>query len=425
MIAAPTIARRVPATLVGPHGLRSDRLRWLAFWAMIASYALFSSSTPEQFGAAELVIGVCLIALVGMRGLSSVGLARRQDTPFIHISRIGFIVLLGLPTLVSLVFGTRSLVDYGRDLTAFLFLFLYLLLDPYLREQPLRWLNALAHAVTAIGVAFSARYFVEAGGDLALIGQAVQYGDARYLPMDPAVTFAAIFALLQALAEVERGRFARALAWSAIAVFCIAPLAAMVVRAPLTLFIAVLLARSLIMPAGSPKRLVTKFGVLSAIAIAIHLALPLLDLVRTKYEDVGLATKMSEMASVGNLIAANPALMLVGLGWGSWLESPGYAGPVRFVHSFHAYMLLKAGMFGLAYAVVLTGAAFVGPAWQWLRAGLGRSSNAPMPSAVIGAGLATFSSSLFLQPTFKSLSFGLILALVLLASSQMAEGRHA
>ena len=120
---------------------------------------------------------------------------------------------------------------------------------------------------------------------------------------------------------------------------------------------------------------------------------------------------------------ASFANLVFGTGWGGEFETPTYLEPVRYVHNLPGYLLLKAGLVGGLFGLLIVFRAFLVPLVMWPASTFGRGAE-DMRAAVLGAGLATFSSALFLQPTFKSLSFGLILLAVILASRKERRLSH-
>jgi hypothetical protein len=131
-----------------------------------------------------------------------------------------------------------------------------------------------------------------------------------------------------------------------------------------------------------------------------------------KHQMVGSNGKAAEWQAVISTISASPQTLLLGLGWGGTFDNPVYREETRFTHSIVSFYLLKSGVAGVCMLLLMVGlllrfAKRIGgkEPWDITRLILLVSC---LPPLFIG---------LMLQPTYKMLSYGLILALFLLVVS--------
>jgi hypothetical protein len=380
-----------------------------------AIYAMFSSSTPDHFGFAEAAMGLFLVLLVGIRGAAStMSLGLSHGVNFLTFLRISFIFLLLVPTTYGLLWRDNYLMDWVRDVIPLFYGFLPVLLAPYFKREPNLWLRSLCIMLTGIGCAFSVRFFLIDGFELANLGKVVIFGDMNYFPMDPSVTFGAIFALLEALRAADLRKYRQAILWAVLSTLCVASLAATVVRAPLILYAIVLTARVLLIKSTNWAKRLVKIVLVFSLVVTGVFALPLIDLIGEKFMSAGLNMKDLEIREVINFSTGSLTSFAFGIGWGGKFISPAVGIPVRFVHNFPIYLLLKGGIAAFLIGLAIIARVYGGITRRWLRSGLGVRAVQSYHPSVLGAALVVFSSSFFLQANFKSFSFGLVLSVALL-----------
>ena len=137
----------------------------------------------------------------------------------------------------------------------------------------------------------------------------------------------------------------------------------------------------------------------------------LAELLILKTALVGLNQHGAEIAVAADLASASVGRILVGGGWGLLLETPAVPGyRVAYLHALPLYMLVKTGLLGtlllLAYLGLLAGSC-VPQLWR-------------QSPALCLAVLAPLCIGLMVQPSFKYLSFGLLLGCLALTKSDRA-----
>jgi hypothetical protein len=384
-------------------------------------YAQFSSSTPEEIGWAEVTIAAILICLVGARGGLTLLAVQSGETHFVRFGRASLIFLIVVGSFRGLIGTNNAIGDFVRDAIPLLYMGLFIFLYPYLRRDPEVWLKAVSFALVFIGLSYSIRFFQIDTVEFRYVGRRSFFGDFNYFPMDPAVTFGAVFAMLEAFRALENRRDIQALLWLLVSVICIASLAAMLVRAPLILFATVLVVRTLVLKRPGLIGLTLKIGLLLGLTSLIPYASPLYNLVMSKFSDAGLNGKGAEMLDVLDFSFSGLGPLFFGTGWGGEFVSPSVNVPIRYVHNFSGYLLLKTGVFGFFIAICMIFLIYVRGAFLWANSRFGALTPKQLSNSVVGAALVTLSSSFFLQANFKSLSFGLVLVAVTIAQGHIKK----
>ena len=142
----------------------------------------------------------------------------------------------------------------------------------------------------------------------------------------------------------------------------------------------------------------------------------LIGLLLAKQKSVGMNNKAVEFSAVFDTVMATPLTLLFGVGWGGVFTNPIYANPesTRFTHSLISFWLLKTGLIGFtvmaSFVILLFRSINLKGVWASSR----RTAIFLAASAVIIIGV-------FFEPTYKMLSFGLIVGLLLAELSSPTE----
>lgn len=142
----------------------------------------------------------------------------------------------------------------------------------------------------------------------------------------------------------------------------------------------------------------------------------LFGLLLAKQKSVGMNNKAVEFRAVLDTIMATPFTLWFGIGWGGVFINPIYSNPesTRFTHSLISFWLLKTGLVGFAvmtsFVLLLFRNINLKSVWTSSR----RMAISLAASAVIIIGV-------FFEPTYKMLSFGMIVGLLLAESSSFKE----
>jgi len=132
-----------------------------------------------------------------------------------------------------------------------------------------------------------------------------------------------------------------------------------------------------------------------------------LKLVIEKTGHVGLNGKESEITAIHNISSSSLGKLFFGIGWGGKYYNPALHDNVRFAHSIYGYILLKSGILGIISLSIY---------FYWLlklylncfwHAITKQDDKIPLVVAV-----GTILPISFLQPTYKILSFGIILTFI-------------
>lgn len=145
----------------------------------------------------------------------------------------------------------------------------------------------------------------------------------------------------------------------------------------------------------------------------------ILQLLWVKQQAVGTNGKAEEWWAVITTIYASPQSLLFGIGWGGVFENPILGKTTRFTHSMLSFYLLKTGIIGLGILLTVIGLLLlhfqkIRSRGHWDITGLILLVSC-IPPLLIGA---------LFQPTYKMLSYGLILALLVLTLPRVGKPRN-
>ncbi|HSK38881.1 MAG TPA: hypothetical protein VK943_03855, partial [Arenibaculum sp.] len=313
--------------------------------------------------------------------------------------------LLWVPLLRGAAMGNVA-EDVVRDVVPLVFLFLPLLLGPAFAGVE-RAASILAAGLGGAGVLFALRW-------LAADGAPVDPAE-RYLPNDPAVSFAAVLLPACAAALLAHPGIGRRSAWpgalllGACGAVALAALVAGVHRAA---GVAAVLALGGLWVFNWRRAPVLHAAGTAVGAAALWLLREPIGRVSStfaaKTELVGFNGRQEELAEVFRTVTASWDLFLFGTGWGGLFANPAVGEWwVSYVHSLPGYLLLKTGLTGCIAAAAWAGT-LVPPALRVLsrRPVLGVAVLVPL---LVGAGVHT---------GYKYLTFGLLLGLLVLADTR-------
>lgn len=390
------------------------RRRWawpyLGFAAALVLYGAAGAPAPPGIRVQEALVFAGIASLVGLSAPWRFFSGWRAGMgPLLPALASLVLILLLWQGLVRGLWNGWGLTDMGRDIVPMLFLSLPLLLGPALARLSADKADFMADAAALGGVAFAARWWVDAGLALSALGSA-PLGEGRdYLLNSAMVPFAAVWLTLRAASflsgDIIRDRWVwmRAGTYAVGGLCCLLALAATVHRAGLGLSLLALavglwrpLSRQPLLFMGA-LILLMGLGLASGARIA-----GVMMLVADKTESVGLNNRIGELLAVLDQVGRHPVPFLFGDGWGALVANPavGYW-RVSYTHSAASYFLLKVGAVGLLLIMLPVG----------LLAGTALRAAGSMrllllsvaPSLLLGA---------FLHTSFKYLCYSLLVSLV-------------
>ncbi|MGZ9098050.1 MAG: hypothetical protein ACXW30_07130 [Micavibrio sp.] len=379
-------------------------LRHAALIVLAIVYGLCGSPTPQGFGWAEIVVGLCLVMAISPgRALQS--LIKKPDASWLVAGQALLLYGLTIPLIGGVIAGH----DPGlmlRDVIPFLFLLLPLFMADW-RDDPVGSKKAMIAAVVFIGVAFGARVFAGGPGY-----------DPLYLSIAPTVVFAAIF-----LAGLAGQILFRAINLKSIILaggliaLALLPFAAMIMtvqRASLTLSVLALgllfiLAcwRNPVRAAGPALLIVAMALLFGSVAGAVY------DSLLQKQGLVGTNMRLQEALAVFDAIGNSIWQVFFGNGWGATIASPAVGGvTVNYTHSLLTSYWLKTGLVGVFLLILY----LYGVCAPLVRL---RGKN-PLLAVALAVPVVI---DAILYASFKSLDFGLILLLIAMWAGPRARLR--
>lgn len=377
--------------------LRSD-LRLVALFLGIAVYAMFGSPTPNVLGGSEVVVGGLLVFAIGAAGFLPVLKCLHGKERWFHVGQV--FLVYGL--IAGVVGGLASSAGLGamvRDVLPFGFMFLPLFLMRFCEGG-----RVMVGVFAVLGLVFAVR----ASAPVLGLSFGLGYDALYYLGNSPAVLFAAMFlfgAGLQGLARdlsVRSG--VKAAVCFGLVFLALVPIVVTAQRAGMAAFAVYAVLAFGVLFMRAPRRMVVVGSVLAAVTVLVFGGMinEAFQGVEAKSALVGANMRFEEWAAVWSEITGNPLTFLFGQGWGASFSSPAVADiEVNFTHSLLSSMLLKLGFVGFLLCGVYVGALF----WALLRV----FRREPLIVMAIAAPLLI---DVFLYAAFKSLDFGLLLALI-------------
>jgi hypothetical protein len=405
--------------------------RAFLFLLIAILYAVFSSSTPEAMGIAEISIGLLLVLFVGL-GVSidifGWGFLLRKDKSVIpDYVYVSFLALAAIPTVNGLFVIGNSLSNFMRDFIPFLYLYIPIFFLPHMAKKPSFWLRVLLVGLSAIGISYSIRFFFVSTIPISLLGKVHIAGDLSYYPMEPAVLFSSTFLITSGIYMIfQKSAFATAkgAALLALGVVVYSCLVAVVVRAQIILVLFSAFAVVLYFVVKKPVRGIPTFAVITFVVYYFHgdivydFSQGVFQLVMDKFRAVGLSGKESEIIAVMKNAGRSSGKALFGEGWGGLIEI--YEGVRwRWIHNFFAYLVFKAGLIGLIFGLM-----YVFWYFKQFIAIARKIRKEPLYLTLIVSIINIFIVHVILEPGFKMFSFGLILMVITLASLEIKDKEH-
>ncbi|MCD8498243.1 MAG: hypothetical protein LRZ85_09390 [Alphaproteobacteria bacterium] len=389
------------------------------FYALIAAllfYAVLGTPTPESFGAVEIIIALLLVAATGYAGAVrpfGIGCPLPGD-----LTGGQMLLLYGLSfPLLSAALAGNGAGAIMRDMIPFLFFLLPLWMNDPAGSAPRQ--RPLCGIVIVMGLAFAARdcaRLLAAWMDFSFL-QTLAADPLSYLANAPTVLFAALMLTGMSGRMILKARRPRDVAlagfYLALALIPFTVMGLTLQRASIGMAALVVMFWVISTAITQPVRALRLILPLAFIALAFMPYLSgLAELMMEKTRNVGLNSRVEEIAAIWNAVSGNPLTLLFGLGWGAEFSSPAVGGlTVNFAHSMPAALLLKTGLCGVILSAFYMVAMLVGGAWR-----------AFCKDPVITLALAApIMIDTFLYAAYKSLDFGVILLLAY-TTSRLAQG---
>jgi hypothetical protein len=331
----------------------------------LVAYALWGVPTANHFGAAELIIALCLLAALASGNIVALFAPLSKNFWFDYGRLFLFCGLIVPSALGAVIFG-HDIERIARDLIAFGFLLLPILFFPCLssyhnkennKPKPYNSFSYIFTATCLIAAFFSLRDIV---GFFGIEIWGLRSG-ARldYLGNSPLVLMASIliggFGLKYIIsADNPRSAFIGGFMLMALAM----PLLVMIIsvqRAYIGMLCLSMVVTLLYIFIHAPKRALLFCGVMIGLFLAFHPFFHLIfDLFQAKTIHVGLNNRAEELRAIWNELSAHGVLgVLLGIGWGGTFPSPAVAEiRVNFAHGLLPAMLLKTGVIGLVLSVI-------------------------------------------------------------------------
>lgn len=373
-------------------------------------YAGLSAPFPANPGMIEAVIAALLILFVtvpvGIIVMSG-GFALYRKYGLVPTwLHLGFFLLLWWQLFNGGVVHGWTLTDIVRDLIPCVYIFLPLLLLPAMTRATVRWSFVLPWILSAAGVILALRFYIEVQIWPWDLGKRHYFDNFLYLPYDPSVSFAAIFLPIMAV-QTWRGtsplRWISSLLMLSGGFLALGSLMAVAQRAPLGLAMLCFAVYFMTSSYRSFTRMVLLLIVAAGIGLLAQEQIESsYQLLSAKQEQVGDNGKSEEIATVLKEISRTIPTLLYGIGWGGLFYNPIYLSEISFTHSAVTFFLLKGGLSGLVFFILYL---------LWIGKKLAGSLTSSTYPVLLAASVPLL-IGLFFQPSYKTLTYGIILSLV-------------
>lgn len=380
---------------------------WLLI-VVLGIYGVFSSPFPDQYGLAELVIGVLLIIII----LSQLPSLLNNIIRSKHSSAaLAFSWLLTIPTLIGAF--TWEAGDMVRDVVPLGYLFFPLFLVSWCKKnrEGRFVISALPLAMMLAGGAFAMRYFTTGGISFEDLERAVFLINLRYYSYDPTVTFTLIYGLLLAISLIRSTsllKYPQILLFTGVGLLALASLGGIGQRAPIGIAFLMLVVYLAKFSRVSVAPAVVGLGLIVVVFLAFQGVFEsFFSILSEKTDAVGINGKIEELELILSILSVSWSKMLFGVGWGGLYYNYLMGGTIRFSHSIVGFYLLKTGIVGLLFLSFYV-------SWLvklYLRVFILAWRNDVMTLPLVFA-IGSAPMIAMLQPTYKTLSFGLIMSLI-------------
>jgi len=371
-------------------------------------YGGFSSPFPDEYGISELLIGLLLISIGIFQLPSLAGIIFNVN--YFSCS-IPFVWMLVVPTLVGIFHWDVD--DIIRDIVPLFYLFLPLILFSWAEKiSGIGFVRSyLVSAMVVGGGGFALRYFTSQGIGFGDLGTGLFLINLKYYSYDPLVTFAAIYGLLFALTLLKSSsmtKYPLVVTLAGISLLAVGSLGGIGQRAPLAILCVCLII--FIFKYAGRSSIPAWFSIFLLLAIIFYfrdIVFAFYSLLAEKTEIVGINGKFEEFELIIDILSDSWYGLLFGLGWGGVYYNPIIDGTVRFSHSIVGFYLLKTGLVGLV--IMSSYVYWLAKLYINVLLDAWRSDVTQLP-LLFAIGSAPIIA--LLQPTYKTLGFGLLLTLI-------------
>jgi hypothetical protein len=404
------------------------------FIVALLLYPIISSPFPSKIGVAEIFIGFLIVASINysyLLPLNPINIYSKFSylVPF----QIILFILLFVPTLVIVASSKFLLEDYIRDVIPFLYIFIPFFYYNFIYSK-FKWYLYLPWLVSIIGFILSLRYLYIIYATYGItaflsIGNA-SYGDELlYLTYDASVHFSAVFLFSNSILMFSQQRYLLSILTLFLGIVPFLGNIIIAQRAPTFLTILCVSVFAIIALTRHFKKhfiIIVLVGVAFLLIASIQFNelfsplfnienFPIFSKMLEKQEKFGLNAKDSELYTVLGIVFSSAPKLIFGIGWGSVFKDPIIPEvEVSFTHSAFTYFLLKTGILGLTCFILYLSLIFKSSFNNSFSQHSVTSDYRMYKIMVFLSALPAVIIGIFLQVSYKTLSFGVVLLSLLL-----------
>lgn len=385
--------------MTNKQGLISNIFLW-GLLSISFVYGIFSSPAPTNLGLAEFFIAFVLIILVVLNAIYFLHI-KTMTFPWAPLYCLGYLAII--PTFVGAENFNKQL-DLLRDVIPVAYIFSPLLFYPLIKKIPTRISEQLICSLLVIGLIYACRYLY------------YRYAGVGFynLQLDPAVTFTCFFSTLMTFRmSLFEKRFHSYYFILSLVTFLSLFKSNVRLQLVLVLMITCSCVISFICSNFARKRyLLSLVGGVVLFSIPILLGMVVFPGIVEKTAQAGLLNNRGfELSEVMGVVTSDSYSILFGKGWGSKVFTSTTGGEVRYTHSFFLWILWKAGMFGLLmifgyfYFIYTKSKNYLFNSFV---------RKLPVDELIIVVSITlTFLVHLFFEAGYKTLTFGMLLMLLI------------
>jgi hypothetical protein len=414
--------------------IRNLSVKNYLFIAALLLYPTISTPFPSNIGLAEILIGFLFVLSIDYNYLLPLN-PKHFNLKFDYLVPLQIIlfVLLFVPTLVIIASSKFTLSDYIRDIIPFLYIFIPYFYYSFIFSK-FRWYLYLPWIISIMGFILSFRYlyivYATHGINAFLNIGSASYGDELlYLTYDASVHFSAVFLFSSSILMFSKQKYLLSILTF---FFGVVPFLGNVIiaqRAPTFLTIICVFVFTITILIRHLKKRLIAIVLVGILFLLIALTqfneffpsllnienFPIFSKMIEKQEKFGVNAKDLELYTVLDIVFSSAPKLMFGIGWGSVFKDPIIPEvEVSFTHSAFTYFLLKTGVVGLTFFLLYLFLIFK----SFFSGSFSRNSItndymsyktmvflSALPAVIIG---------MFLQVSYKTLSFGVVLLSLLL-----------
>jgi hypothetical protein len=390
----------------------------IIFLLICGLFGFFSTPTPDSITIIEISIAFLLVVFISpINIINSIYSFSSKIYNGSWFALIVFILLINLTFIGffnGVYFRENGIYDFVRDFIPILYLlipfFLFSNIENSDELERDNLIKLVCIGLLIISMGYIYQFISGDNFNINAIGVSLILGDSLdNIMQDPSITFGLMYSFGMMIYFLDNKKLFNASLFIVPQLLILTCLFASVLRAPIGLFIMLSLFFITKMLVSKKKYMILMSGSLLIpflIVSNLDIIESLFSLIVDKNDSVGLSGRDTEIMTVISSIE-NSYDLIFGFGLGATLPDIHSYGSVRYTHNFFVFILMKFGLLGLiTFCIVVYKSINV-----FIISILFSNTNT-RNFITMTATVAPLIISLFFEPMYKSLSFGLVILLI-------------